>query len=66
VTPPASLARRFGSQAGVFGTSGHRWRLAAYDPEEGKQSEYADSDREEVKVFSIHKAGRTVAPRLVA
>jgi len=32
----------------MFGTSGHRWRLAADDPKEGKQGEYADSDREEV------------------
>jgi hypothetical protein len=45
----------------VFCTSSHGRGLAADDPEESEQGEYANSDREKIKVFSIHKAGRTVA-----
>ena len=56
VTPPTSLAGCFVVNAGVLDARGHCGRLAAYDPEEGKQSEYADSDREKIEVFSIHKA----------
>jgi len=48
MTPPAGFARRLVVQTGVFGTSGHCGWLAADDPKEGEQGEYADSDREEV------------------
>jgi hypothetical protein len=41
----------------VLSASGHRGRLAADDPEDSEQSDYANSDGEKIKVFSIHKPG---------
>jgi hypothetical protein len=54
VTTPTSLARRFVADAGVLWAGGHCGWLAAYDPEEGKQGDYANSDRQKINVFSIH------------
>jgi hypothetical protein len=48
----------------VLSASGHRGRLAADDPEDSEQSDYANSDGEKIKVFSIHKAARFVAPQV--
>jgi hypothetical protein len=48
----------------MLGASRHRGWLAADYPEESKQGDYANSDRQKIKVFSIHKAGRTVAPQV--
>jgi hypothetical protein len=42
----------------VFISSSHRRRLAADDPKDGEQSDYANGDGEKIKVFSIHKAER--------
>ena len=42
----------------MFISSSHRRRLAADDPEDGEQSDYANGDGEKIKVFSIHKAER--------
>jgi hypothetical protein len=64
MTTPTSLSGCFVGNAGVLDARGHGRRLAAYDPEESKQSDYADCDREEIDVLSIHKAERTVAPRV--
>jgi len=47
----------------VFGAGCHRRRLAADDPEDCEQSDYADGDSEEIKVFSIHKTGRVLQRR---
>jgi len=55
VTTPTSLARRFVADAGVLGAGGHSGWLAADDPEEGEEGDYANSDRQKIKVFSIHK-----------
>ena len=63
VTSPTRFARSVASDAGVFGASCHRRRLAADDPEDCKQGDYAGSDGEKVKVFSIHKAGRVLQRR---
>jgi len=48
----------------MFRPSCHRGRLAADDPEYRKQGDYAGCDGEEVKVFSIHKAGRVLQPQV--
>ena len=64
VTAPTSFPRSCATYACVFCTGSHGRRLAADDPEESEQGEYANSDREKIKVFSIHKAGRTVAPQV--
>ena len=56
VTPPASLAGCLIVYAGVLDARGHCGRLAAYDPKECEEGDYADSDREKIEVFSIHKA----------
>jgi hypothetical protein len=59
VTTPTGLTRCFDAYVGVLGAVLHRGRLAAYDPEEGKKGNYANSDRQEIDVLSIHKAERT-------
>ena len=64
VTTPTSLTGCFVVNTGVLDAGGHCRRLAANEPEEGKQCENADCDREKIDVFSIHKAERTVAPRV--
>jgi len=63
VTSPTRFARGVASDAGVLIAGGHRGRLAADDPEDCEQSDYADSDSEKIKVFSIHKAGRALQHR---
>jgi hypothetical protein len=57
VATPTSLARSAAIYAGVLRTSGHCRGLAADDPEESEQGDYANSDRQKIKVFSIHKPG---------
>ena len=64
VATPTSLTRRFGVDTGMLWAGGHCGRLAANDPEESEQGNYANSDRQKVEVFSIHKAERTLAPRV--
>ena len=64
VTTPTGLSRGFVAYAGMFGAHGHCGWLAAYEPEEGKQGNYANSNRQKVNVFSIHKAERMLAPRV--
>ena len=56
VTTPTRLPRRFIADAGMFGARGHRGWLTTYDPEEGKQGDYANSNRQKINVFSIHKS----------
>ena len=56
VTPPTSLAGCFVVYVGVLDPRRHCGWLVAYDGEECKQSDYADSYREKIEVFSIHKA----------
>lgn len=55
VTTPTSLPRSFVAYAGVLRARGHCRRLAADDPEESEKGDYANSDREKINVFSIHK-----------
>ena len=55
---PAGLSGCSFADARVFGAGSHRRRLSADDPEEGKQSDDADSNCQEVDVFPIHKTGR--------
>ena len=50
-----SFAVGVASDAGMFRACGHRRRSAADDPENGEQRDYPDSDRQEIKVFPIHK-----------
>jgi len=57
VTTPTGLSRSAAIYAGVLRTSGHCRGLAADDPEESEQRDYANSDRQKIKVFSIHKPG---------
>jgi hypothetical protein len=45
VATPTSLPSRLGADTRMLGAGGHCGRLAAYDPEEGKQGNYANSDR---------------------
>jgi hypothetical protein len=48
----------------VFGSRRQRGRLATDHPEDSKKSDYTDGDSEKIKVFSIHKAARFVAPQV--
>jgi len=57
VATPAGLSGGSFADARVFGARSHRRRLSADDPEEGKQSDDADSNCQEVDVFPIHKTG---------
>ena len=59
VTAPTGLAGCFDAYVGVLRAVLHRRRLAAYDPEECKKGNYANSDRKKIDILSIHKAGRT-------
>ena len=59
VTTPTSLTRGFDAYAGVLGAGRHGGRLAADDPEESEEGYYANSDRQKINVFSIHKPKRT-------
>jgi hypothetical protein len=44
--------------------SRRQWRgLATDHPEDSEKSDYSDGDSEKIKVFSIHKAARFVAPQ---
>jgi hypothetical protein len=57
VTTPTSFARGAAIDTCVLRTSGHCGGLAADNPEESEQRDYANSDRQKIKVFSIHKPG---------
>jgi hypothetical protein len=47
----------------VLGSRRQRGRLATDHPEDSEKSDYANRDSEKIKVFSIHKAARFVAPQ---
>jgi hypothetical protein len=48
----------------VLGSGRQRGRLATDHPEDSEKGDYADCDNEKIKVFSIHKAARFVAPQV--
>jgi hypothetical protein len=63
VASPARFARGVASYAGVLSAGSHRGRLAADDPKDSEQRDYASSNGEKIEVFSIHKAGRALQLR---
>jgi hypothetical protein len=48
----------------VLDSRRQRRRLATDHPEDSEKGDYADCDSDEIKVFSIHKAARFVAPQV--
>ena len=60
VASPAGLSRGLLSYPRVLGARGHPGWLATDDPEDSEQRDNANSDRQKIKVFPIHKAGRAL------